>query len=240
MADGKDQGPPLGEVTAPTGLGVLTVVLPLAGACACIAILSHGMVAVMNVGGRCVDNGMYAGAVHCPKGAGWTMPASIFLGLALVGLYAMRANAEKAPNFYLLFWTALFWSLGWNFFAFHDRGDASLPVLGVMFVGMGAAPLFHLASIAFPGLGPWSKRTFARPAAALGRMATEPSSEWGKGEAGAESTDGAARPDDAPATARRRLYSGKPSALWPWIVLQAAASVIGVYGGIAFFDWVSR
>lgn len=242
MASDDESGPVFGEVQPPTALGLLTVLVPMGCASACIAVLSRGMAAVMDIGGRCADNAMFAGAPHCPKGTGWMMPVSIFLGLALVGAYATRATVEKAPNLFTLFWTALFWALGWNFFAFRQRGDASLVVMAAMFLAMGAPPLLRIVAAAFPALEPWTARVILRRLRTLGRMAVEPSAKWGEEEGAAADVGLVAGSDDgsqARATGRK-LFTGDASAFGLWLAGQAAASVLGVYGGIAFFDWASR
>ncbi|HUB06656.1 MAG TPA: hypothetical protein VMB50_06630 [Myxococcales bacterium] len=227
MSDDENDGSAFGEVQAPTALGFVTVALPMAGGAACIAVLARGMAAVMAVGGQCADNAMYAGAVPCPKGTGLFMPLSIFVGLGLVGLYVVRANAEKAPNFALLFWPALFWTLGWNFFAYGGWA------LGVMFAVMGGAPVVSLLATSFPGLGAFGQRAVLGPLRNLGRKVVEPSREWATKESSAE---GAA----VATAAGQPLFRGDAAAFRVWLAGQAGAAVLGFAGGRAFVAWLSR
>ena len=220
-------------------MGLLTVLLPLAGGAACIAMLSRGMVAVMNVGGRCADNAMYAGAVACPKHTGLIMPLSIYAGLALVGLYAVRVNAEQGLNLTLWFWTALFWAMGWNFFAFRSRGDWSLILLVAMFGAMGAAPLLGMLNAAFPQLAGRFRRGVAARVAKLERMAVEPSSQWAAEvrQAAPQGTEAGSADPGVPAPG---LCAGNRSAILGWLAGQLAAAVLGAYGGLFLFERLTR
>jgi hypothetical protein len=112
--------------------GVISVLLPIVAATACITLLYLGMRAVIAVGGHCVDGpSAYAVAVRCPKGVGALMPISIVGVLIPAGVYAWRADAEGAPNLVLWLWTGLFGALGYNFLAMLPGVTGIL--LGAMF-----------------------------------------------------------------------------------------------------------
>ncbi len=128
---------------------ILSMILGLMGVCAAMTILFLGMRAVMDVGGYCAEGGPYQIAVHCPTGVAALMPLSIFLGLAFAGLYA-TSLVRGGPNATLLFWTALFGSLGWNFLEYGLKSpagggmDISWLICGVLFFLMAIFPLFGL------------------------------------------------------------------------------------------------
>lgn len=106
------------------------------------------MRAIMAIGGSCAEGGPYMIATHCPGGSGWLAPISIFLmfgGSALSLFYS--AAITNSPKWGYFFWSALFLSLGWNFFEFSfnpPQGgiDVAWLICGVMFVIMGGGPLF--------------------------------------------------------------------------------------------------
>lgn len=117
--------------------------------CFALTILFLGMRAVMEVGGFCAEGGPYEIAVPCPQGIAFLMPLSIFAMFA-GGLLYFTAPLENGPKWGHLFWSALFISLGWNFFEFGiypPMGEGisiAWIVCGVLFVLMGAGPLFVL------------------------------------------------------------------------------------------------
>jgi len=123
------------------------MLLGLWGTSLCLTVLYLGMRAVMDVGGACAEGGAYQIAVHCPQGVALLMPLSIFLGLFCAFLYTMSCP-PGAPNIALLFWTALFASLGWNFLDYGflpllrgGNGDISWTICGVVFQAMAFGPL---------------------------------------------------------------------------------------------------
>lgn len=133
---------------------VLSLFIGLLLFSASLTVLYLGMRAVMGVGGSCAEGGPYQIAVHCPKGTGWQLPVSVWTMVigGLMYLYA-AANIKSSPQWWYLFWTALFVSLGWNFleFALHAPADDSGGAIGmwicaVVFIIMGVAPLFALPS----------------------------------------------------------------------------------------------
>lgn len=123
----------------------------VAGLAACIALLFLGMRAVMDIGGACAEGGPYVPRVSCPDGAPAAMILGIF-GLFLFGGIAMVYGSRIGGIWSavpLLAWSGLFLSLGWNFL---DYGIINPPfdedviwgwvICGVVFVAMGAGPLF--------------------------------------------------------------------------------------------------
>jgi hypothetical protein len=106
------------------------------------------MRSVMNIGGYCAEGGAYEIAVHCPKGIPAVMTLSIFGLLGFGFLYA--ANTLKSgPNVSIFFWTALFSSLGFNFFQFgihppEEMGETVWAWIfcGVVFWVMACGPVF--------------------------------------------------------------------------------------------------
>ncbi|MBX3088007.1 MAG: hypothetical protein KF742_05925 [Cryobacterium sp.] len=102
------------------------------------------MRAVLAVGGYCAEGGPYQIETHCPGNTGWLTPVSIWTGLAAVALYIWAAKGLGA-SLTLLAWPILFIFLSFNFLqAGIDPQGAGLTgiLLGVMFLVMGAVPLF--------------------------------------------------------------------------------------------------
>ncbi len=101
--------------------------------------------AVMAQGGSCGSGGPYEIASPCPQGA-WMAPAGIFLGLAGLGLYALR-RPPGSPQLVLWAWPALFGSLGIQFL----RAAAAEPqaygflLCGVVFLAMAIGPVALVA-----------------------------------------------------------------------------------------------
>lgn len=132
-----------------TGLrATFWVVLSLAGVSCALTLVFLAMRAVMNVGGFCAEGGPYQIRQHCPQGIPAVMVGSIWGGLILAGVYVAVVVRRKIPNLALLLWSALFLSLGWNFFeyAVDPPGNTSgviggWIVCGVLFGLMGGLPL---------------------------------------------------------------------------------------------------
>lgn len=125
------------------------IVLSLAGLACALTLVFLAMRSVMNVGGFCAEGGAYNIRVHCPQGVPGIMIGSIWGGLILAFAYAVVAARWKIPSLVHLAWSALFLSLGWNFFEYAiDPPAATKGIIwgwllcGVIFAAMGAVPLF--------------------------------------------------------------------------------------------------
>jgi len=123
--------------------------LGVAGLAFCITLLWFGMRAVLDIGGFCASGGPYEIAVECPDAVIATTPLSILGGFIAVGLMLWGGAGLGAGWMGLVFlaWPALFISLGWNFlqFGFAPPGGGwvwSWIICGVLFVAMGAVPLW--------------------------------------------------------------------------------------------------
>lgn len=133
-------------------LKVVNTFVGVALVTACLTVLFLCMRAVMDVGGACGSGGPYVIAVECPSGIGWLMPLSIFGGLASVGWLVFWNAGLPGPKVAMLVWSALFLSLGWNFWEYglDPPGDGGTEVgwiiCGVVFALMGGAPLLGLLS----------------------------------------------------------------------------------------------
>ena len=117
----------------------------------CLTMLFEAMRSVMEIGGSCASGGPYEITRPCPTGVAWIMPASIFGGLAFLAVGACGVFRQGGPRPYLFAWSALFLSLGWNFFeyGFDAPGGGAATgwiVCGVVFALMGGLPLFFLLS----------------------------------------------------------------------------------------------
>lgn len=130
-------------------LATLAVVLSLAGLACAITLVFLSMRAVLNVGGFCAEGGAYNIRQHCPQGVPGIMTGSIWGGIILVFAYAVIAARWNVPSLVILAWSALFLSLGWNFFdyAFNPPGSTHGVVwgwllCGVVFALIGGLPLF--------------------------------------------------------------------------------------------------
>jgi hypothetical protein len=129
-------------------LHTLAIAVSLAGVACALTLVYLSMRSVMNVGGFCAEGGAYNIRQHCPQGVPGIMTGSIWGGLILVFAYAVIAARWNVPSLLILAWSALFLSLGWNFFEFAFRAsndDQGLPwgwiVCGVLFAIMGGIPL---------------------------------------------------------------------------------------------------
>lgn len=127
---------------------IFLLFLALALFCFGLTTLFLSMRAIMTIGGYCAEGGPYVIANHCPGGTGWLTPLSIFIMLGATLMYFIYSAAfTNSPRWGYFFWSALFLSLGWNFLEFAiipPQGgiDISWLLCGVMFVVMGAGPLF--------------------------------------------------------------------------------------------------
>lgn len=113
---------------------------------ASLTLVFLGMRAVMDVGGSCGTGGPYVIATPCPDGVAGLIPLAIFAGLAGVFLYSMNAWKLPGPRLTFLAWSALFLSLGWNFWEYglSDGPEWGWIICGIVFVLMGAFPLIGL------------------------------------------------------------------------------------------------
>jgi hypothetical protein len=113
---------------------------------ASLTLVFLGMRAVMDVGGSCGSGGPYVIATPCPDGVAGLIPLAIFAGLAGVFLYSMNAWKLPGPRLTFLTWSALFLSLGWNFWEYglNDGPEWGWIICGIVFVLMGAFPLIGL------------------------------------------------------------------------------------------------
>lgn len=130
-------------------LHTLAIAASLAGGACALTLVFLSMRSVMNVGGFCAEGGAYNIRQHCPQGVPGIMTGSIWGGLILVFAYAVIAARWNVPSLLILAWSALFLSLGWNFFdyAFNPPGPTHGVVwgwllCGVVFALMGGLPLF--------------------------------------------------------------------------------------------------
>jgi Short C-terminal domain len=110
-----------------------------------ITLLSQSMRSVEAVGGSCASGGPYAISRPCPSGVAGAFPLAIFGGLVFLGLFIFCAS-DKGRTVAMLSWSALFLALAWNFIDYGlkggSAGGAGFLVPGVLFVIMGAVPLY--------------------------------------------------------------------------------------------------
>jgi hypothetical protein len=126
--------------------GSILVFVSLAGVACGMTLVWLAMRSVLGVGGYCAEGGPYEIRQHCPSGA-WLAFPGIWGGLIFAGMYAWQAAKNGAASLVVLFWSALFMSLGYNFLDFGIRpaGESGLAwgalIPGVVFVMMGGIPL---------------------------------------------------------------------------------------------------
>lgn len=132
------------------------------GVAYCIAALFIGMRMVMDVGGYCASgNSAYVIEQQCPEGSALLVAPSVPAGFIFGAMMAwgFAGISRGAAGLVMLFWPALFISLGWNFFegAFNPPGDGGLDagwlVCGIVFWGMGLPALLFVPKL-FKSLGP--------------------------------------------------------------------------------------
>lgn len=140
-----------------------------------LTLVFSSMRAVMEIGGACADGGPYVPARPCPKGVGLAMSGGIWGGIIALAAYFYIAHKYSVPSLVGLAWSALFLSLGWNFFEFGFNSpspDGGLEwgwlLCGVIFWLMGAAPLLII--------GPYLYRSFwpSRPKRPVASERTTP------------------------------------------------------------------
>lgn len=132
---------------------ILVMFTGLAIVSAGLTLVFLSMRAVMDIGGMCASGGPYVIAQPCPDGAVALMPLGIVGGLIGLWMYAAASSKLPGPRLTLLAWSALFLSLGWNFWEYGlnppDGSDGVVwgwIICGVVFVAMGGLPLLGLAN----------------------------------------------------------------------------------------------
>lgn len=130
---------------------IVVMLVGLAITSAGLTVVFLGMRAVMDIGGYCASGGPYVIAQQCPEGTAALLPLGIIGGLVGVWMYAATSSKLPGPRLTLLTWSALFLSLGWNFWEYGlnpPDGSEGLVwgwiICGVVFVIMGAFPLLGL------------------------------------------------------------------------------------------------
>ncbi|MEZ5137319.1 MAG: SHOCT domain-containing protein [Acidimicrobiales bacterium] len=204
----------------------------MAGSVACLTLLFRSMRAVMGAGmSSCGSGGPYVVANPCPKGVGWMLPISIWVGLGFLALAAVAAHRLGRASIAWLAWPALFLSLGANFWQYGlDPVGADGPewgwiVCAVLFTAMGGGPCCSYCSAAGPPPGGprWRARRAAPRAAAAGaRIRAEATPPPFRPTPSAPDDDlvgslerlaalhrGGAIDDDEYADAKRRLLGGR-------------------------------
>lgn len=126
-----------------------SIALPL-GFAFLLTLLFLAMRGVMDLGGMVALGGPYEIA-HPAPGYWWTFPLSI-IGMVLIifwnmGMFSMFTIGQvKSSLVALLFWPAIFLSLGWNFLEYGIFRSGGLSwgwvVCGVAFVAMGGFPVY--------------------------------------------------------------------------------------------------
>jgi hypothetical protein len=107
----------------------------------CFALLYLGASVVMGLGGYCASGGPYVIEVECPAAVAYTMPLSIFGGLAATFIGGYFARGFGVPLISWA-WPVLFIGLGAAFLiASTQPGGITFLIVGVLFVGMGLFPL---------------------------------------------------------------------------------------------------
>lgn len=207
------------RVARSTAGGVALVVLTLVVVSVCITNIFLSMRAVLDIGGVCADGGPYQITVHCPEGVPGVLVISIWIGIIAAFAYAAFAERAGAVNLVLLFWSALFLSLGWNFMEYGVDPPMSSGlewgwlIPGGLFLVMGGVPLkWSLAAIL-------ERRP--EPPTALEARATSPF--------GTTLITGLDARDDASPAARPQL--GRAG----WLAVQLVAGGVGVVLGVWMF-----
>jgi hypothetical protein len=160
-------------------LALALVALSAFGVAACLTLLFMGMRGVMDLGGWVATGGPYEIAHPAPDWV-WLIPVSIVCGVACGGLNVVAA--WRAGGFTLLpfIWSALFFSLGWNFLEYGLRppeGDGLVwgwIVCGVVFwiMAIPAVPSFYGGKYLWGRLG--LTAAFQTQGVALGRPEHKP------------------------------------------------------------------
>lgn len=137
---------------------IVLMALGLAIVCAGLTLVFLGMRAVMDVGGSCGSGGPYVIATPCPEGVAGLIPLGILAGLVGLWLYTVNSWKLPGPRLTFLAWSALFLSLGWNFWEY-GLGDGPVwgwIICGIVFVLMGAIPLLGLLNRDYFRMTFWS------------------------------------------------------------------------------------
>lgn len=141
-----------------TARRIMLTAVGLATVSAGLTLVFLGMRSVMDVGGACASGGPYVSVQPCPEGVAGLIPLGILGGLFGLWIYAINVRWLPGPRLTLLSWSALFLSLGWNFW---EYGLSEGPVwgwiiCGVVFVLMGGLPLLGLANRDYFRMTFWS------------------------------------------------------------------------------------
>jgi len=138
-------------MSGPTVRRVVVMFLGLTIVSTGMTLVFLSMRAVMDIGGTCASGGPYAITTPCPEGAAALLPLGIIVGLIGLWMYAVTSSKLPGPRLTLLTWSALFLSLGWNFWQYGLNPPMAATgvvwgwiICGVVFVAMGAFPLFGL------------------------------------------------------------------------------------------------
>jgi hypothetical protein len=209
-------------------VATLAVLVSLAGVACALTLVFLSMRSVMNVGGFCAEGGPYDIRQHCPQGITGILPASIVGGLLLAGIYAFALGWWNIPGFVTLLWSALFLSLGWNFFQYAiDPPGTSKGVVGgwlvcgIVFALMGGLPLI----------------IFARATARAFLQAEDPEPAFSDIPIVYATGHEAAAADAKHKEAQSAVMSG--AARVYWLCVQLGAIGAGIWGGVGLFDWAA-
>jgi hypothetical protein len=212
-------------------LRTLAVFSSLTGVTAALTLVFLSMRSVMKIGGFCAQGGPYVIQHPCPHGVTGILPASIIGGLILAGVYAFATSNWDIPNFTLLLWSALFLSLGWNFFQYAFNPPAPMKgvavgwlVCGIVFVLMGGLPLIVV--------GPMVAKSFASPE----KDDTSAFSNIPIVYANAHKAEAEAAAAAEPKEAEKGMSAG---ARVYWLCVQLAAVGVGIWAGVLLFDWAT-
>lgn len=141
---------------------IVLMVAGLAVVTAGLTVVFLSMRAVMNVGGACGSGGPYVIAQPCPDGVAALLPLGIMGGLVGLFVYVIAGSGLPGPRLVYFAWSALFLSLGWNFWEFglNPPGSDGIAwgwiVCGIAFVVMGGVPLLGLLNRDFRRYAFWA------------------------------------------------------------------------------------
>lgn len=118
-----------------------------------------GMRGILDLGGMVAVGGPYEIAHPAPSWW-WIIPLSISACVLIILFSVFNHSLKEKGNLVLaLFWPAIFISLGWNFleYGFFKTGGLAWGwiICGLVFVPMGALPLFYM--LRAMGKGAWSE-----------------------------------------------------------------------------------
>jgi hypothetical protein len=210
------------------------VFVTLAGSACGLTMLYMGMRAVMGIGGFCAEGGPFVIEQHCPTGVPGLVLGGIWGGIIFFGLYVWQTLKRRIPSFFMLGWSALFLSLGWNFleFGLNPPGpDTSLVwgwlICAIMFGLMGGLPLLAVTKPTLTGF--------------FGDSDPEPQTGGGvfSSTFGATATmvrnrvrtRGTAVDSGGVVSRGAKLY---------WLSVQLAAIAAGIYLGLMVYEAVSK